>query len=54
MAEQPGLERRLPFDPSTLPTGQLESARFKITQIMESIVSLQRMLESGGQNVMPA
>ena len=54
MAEQPGPERRLPFDPSTLPTGQLESARFKITQIMESIVSLQRILESGGQNVMPA
>ncbi|EJD07728.1 uncharacterized protein FOMMEDRAFT_33600, partial [Fomitiporia mediterranea MF3/22] len=39
---------------ATLPVSQLESARFKITQIMESISALQRTVEFGGQNVMPA
>ncbi|KZT21970.1 hypothetical protein NEOLEDRAFT_719713 [Neolentinus lepideus HHB14362 ss-1] len=44
----------LTFDPSALPTGQLESLRFRTTQIIESIQSLQRTLEAGGQNIMPA
>lgn len=39
---------------SQLPIAQLESTRLKISQIMESIVSLQRTIECGGQNVMPA
>ncbi|KLO12306.1 hypothetical protein SCHPADRAFT_424208 [Schizopora paradoxa] len=39
---------------SSLPRGQLESARFKVIQLMESIQSLQRVLEAGGQNVMPS
>lgn len=42
------------FDPSTLPIGQLESAKSKIAQIMESIVALQRLVEAGGQEAMPA
>ena len=37
----------------TLPIAQLESTRFKATQIMESIVALQRTIECGGQNAMP-
>ncbi|KAL6302872.1 hypothetical protein BKA93DRAFT_694471, partial [Sparassis latifolia] len=37
-----------------LPIGQLESLRSRTSQIIESIQSLQRIIESGGQNVMPA
>jgi hypothetical protein len=37
-----------------LPITQLESLKFKANQIIESIQSLQRTIESGGQNVMPA
>ncbi|TFK47324.1 hypothetical protein OE88DRAFT_1686205 [Heliocybe sulcata] len=44
----------LEFDSSSLPIGQLESLRFRTNQIVESIQSLQRTLEAGGQNVMPA
>ncbi|KDQ51891.1 hypothetical protein JAAARDRAFT_40713 [Jaapia argillacea MUCL 33604] len=44
----------LTFDPSTLPIPQLESLKFKANQIIESIQLLQRPLEVGGQNVMPA
>lgn len=32
---------------------QLESLRFKSTQIIESIISLQRLIEAGGQNALP-
>ena len=39
---------------ASLPVGHLESTRLKVTQMMESIVALQRIVESGGQNVMPA
>lgn len=39
---------------SNLPIAQLESAKFKVAQIMESIVALQATIESGGQSVMPA
>ena len=38
---------------TNLPVSQLESTRFKITQIMESIVSLQRTLEQGGASILP-
>jgi hypothetical protein len=40
---------QLEFDPSTLPVGQLESLRFKINQIIESIQNLQRTIEFGVQ-----
>lgn len=39
---------------SNLPVGQLESMRFRIVQTMESIQALQRVVESGNQNIMPA
>ncbi|KAH8109413.1 hypothetical protein DFH11DRAFT_1627178 [Phellopilus nigrolimitatus] len=38
---------------AVLPVGQLESAKFKITQMVESIIALQRIVEAGGQNAMP-
>lgn len=41
-------------DPPPLPISQLESLRFKANQIIESIYSLQRTIEAGNQNVMPA
>ena len=44
----------LPFDLQSLPVAQLESLRFKANQIVESIQLLQRTLEMGNQNVMPA
>ncbi len=44
----------LPFDLQNLPVGQLESLRFKANQIIESIQLLQRTIEMGRQNVMPA
>lgn len=43
----------LPSDASNLPIGQLESLKFKTTQIVESIQALQWQLEAGGQNVIP-
>lgn len=39
---------------NNLPIGQLESTKFKVTQIMESILALQATIECGGQNAMPA
>ncbi|CCM05291.1 uncharacterized protein FIBRA_07505 [Fibroporia radiculosa] len=45
---------RLSFDPSVLPIAQLESLKFKANQMIESIQLLQRTIEVGGQNVMPA
>ena len=44
----------LPFDLQSLPVAQLESLKFKANQIIESIQLLQRTVEMGGQNVMPA
>lgn len=44
---------QLVFDLNTLPVSQLESLRFKANQIVESIQTLQRTIEVGGQNVMP-
>lgn len=49
MAQSPP-NRTLLFDPSTLPIGQLESTKFRISQIMESIQALQRILDGSGQN----
>lgn len=43
---------QLVFDPNSLPIPQLESLKFKANQIIESIQTLQRTLEAGGQNVM--
>ncbi|KAH7890426.1 hypothetical protein F5I97DRAFT_28274 [Phlebopus sp. FC_14] len=45
---------QLEFEPSTLPVSQLESLRFKANQIIESIQTLQRTVEVGGANAMPA
>ena len=42
------------FDPGTLPVAQLESLKFKVSQIMESIQSLQANIEQGGHNTMPS
>lgn len=42
------------MEPSQLPVAQLESLRSKINQMIESIQLLQRTIEVGGQNVMPA
>ncbi|KAJ7750430.1 hypothetical protein DFH07DRAFT_1034338 [Mycena maculata] len=42
------------FEPSPLPVDQLESLRFKANQIIESIYGLQRTIEAGNQNYMPA
>ncbi|KAI0746289.1 hypothetical protein C8Q80DRAFT_1174380 [Daedaleopsis nitida] len=44
----------LPFDLRSLPVAQLESLKFKANHIIESIQLLQRTVEMGGQNVMPA
>lgn len=44
---------QLIFDSNALPISQLESLRFKANQIVESIQTLQRTIEAGGQNVMP-
>ncbi|KAJ3478758.1 hypothetical protein NLI96_g9535 [Meripilus lineatus] len=40
--------------PSLLPVGQLESLKFKSSQIIESIQALQWTLEAGNQNFMPS
>ncbi|PSR76395.1 hypothetical protein PHLCEN_2v8491 [Hermanssonia centrifuga] len=42
------------MEQSGLPIAQLESLRSKINQMVESIQLLQRTIEAGGQNVMPA
>lgn len=42
------------LEPSQLPVAQLESLRSKINQMIESIQLLQRTIEVGGQNAMPA
>ncbi|KAJ6558673.1 hypothetical protein B0H10DRAFT_1846618, partial [Mycena sp. CBHHK59/15] len=42
------------FETSPLPVDQLESLRFKANQIIESIYGLQRTIEAGNQNYMPA
>ncbi|KAF7369078.1 hypothetical protein MVEN_00234700 [Mycena venus] len=42
------------FSPSTLPVDQLESLRFKANQIIDSIYGLQRTIEAGNTNYMPA
>ncbi|KAM5543903.1 hypothetical protein V8D89_002520 [Ganoderma adspersum] len=44
----------LPFDLQNLPVAQLESLRFKASQIIESVDLLQRTLDMGGQHAMPA
>ncbi|KAI6026486.1 hypothetical protein BKA83DRAFT_54393 [Pisolithus microcarpus] len=44
---------QLVFDPNSLPISQLESLKFKANQIIESIQTLQRTIEAGGQHVMP-
>ncbi|KAH9944639.1 hypothetical protein B0H21DRAFT_452368 [Amylocystis lapponica] len=44
----------LPFERPSLPIAHLESLKFKANQIVESIQLLQRTLEAGGQNAMPA
>ena len=40
--------------PSQLPTAQLESLRSKVTQMIDALVLLQRTVEAGGANAMPA
>lgn len=45
---------QLDFNPNSLPVAQLESLRFKANQIIESIQALQRTIDAGGHQVMPA
>lgn len=45
---------QLDFIPNSLPVSQLESLRFKANQIIESIQALQRTIDAGGLQVMPA
>ena len=45
---------QLDFSPGTLPVAQLESLRFKANQIIESIQALQRTIDAGGLQAMPA
>lgn len=45
---------QLSFDPKSLPIAQLEFLKFKANQIIESIQTLQRTIDVGGQNAMPA
>ena len=42
------------LDPSYLPVGQLETLKFKMNQMLESITTLQRTLDLGGQPAMHA
>ncbi|KAG1768917.1 hypothetical protein EV702DRAFT_1203120 [Suillus placidus] len=42
------------FDSKSLPIAQLELLKFKANQIIESIQTLQRTVDVGGQNAMPA
>ncbi|KAK7689406.1 hypothetical protein QCA50_007198 [Cerrena zonata] len=52
MASTPGPNPTL--KPSYLPVGQLESLKFKMNQMLESITTLQRTLDLGGQPAMHA
>jgi len=45
---------QLSFEPNSLPIAQLEFLKFKANQIIESIQALQRTIDVGGQNAMPA
>lgn len=45
---------QLSFDPKSLPIAQLEFLKFKANQIIESIQTLQRTIDVGGLNAMPA
>ncbi|OJA15502.1 hypothetical protein AZE42_08254 [Rhizopogon vesiculosus] len=45
---------QLSFEPKSLPIAQLEFLKFKSNQIIESIQTLQRTIDVGGQNAMPA
>ncbi|KAG0697871.1 hypothetical protein DFH29DRAFT_129764 [Suillus ampliporus] len=45
---------QLSFDSKSLPIAQLELLKFKANQIIESIQTLQRTIDVGGQNAMPA
>lgn len=45
---------QLDFNPNSIPVAQLESLRFKANQIIESIQALQRTIDAGGLQVMPA
>ena len=40
--------------PAPLPTASLESLKFKATQLHESIIALQRLIEYGNVNAMPS
>lgn len=51
MAAMP--DPQLAFDPSMLPVGQLESLKFKATQLVDSIQTLQRTIEYGGAAALP-
>src|ERR1700722_4164302 len=44
---------QLTLDVNSLPIGQLESLKFKCHQLMESIQTLQQIVECCGQNYMP-
>lgn len=45
---------QLSFEPNSLPIAQLEFLKFKSNQIIESIQALQRTVDAGGLNAMPA
>lgn len=45
---------QLDLNSNLLPVAQLESLRFKSNQIIESIQALQRTIDAGGHQVMPA
>ncbi|KAG2127960.1 hypothetical protein DEU56DRAFT_819643 [Suillus clintonianus] len=45
---------QLSFDSKSLPIAQLELLKFKANQIIESIQTLQRTIDVGGQQAMPA
>jgi hypothetical protein len=45
---------QLSFEPKSLPIAQLEFLKFKANQIIDSIQTLQRTIDVGGQNAMPA
>lgn len=47
------LNPQLAFDPSSLPVGQLESLRFKASQLVESIDALSRTVEYGNLAALP-
>ena len=45
--------RVITMESNNLPVSQLESTRFKINQIIESINALSRTIEGGNLNIMP-